>query len=125
MGRKKMGAHRASWIVTHGEIPPGRWVLHHCDNPPCINPAHLYLGGPADNVRDRVARNRSYRGPKRSGILRGEASPNAKLTAAAAREIRRRYNAGGITQLAIAREYGVAQTTIGDVIGRRRWAHIA
>jgi len=51
-------AHRIAWIATHGPIPTGLCVLHHCDNPPCINPAHLFLGTPKDNVHDRIAKGR-------------------------------------------------------------------
>lgn len=57
--RKTITTHRAMWIATHGSIPDGIWVLHHCDNPKCINPDHLYLGDRADNVRDRETRNRN------------------------------------------------------------------
>lgn len=51
-GRRGIGAHRASWIVHRGTIPPGLHVLHRCDNPPCTNPDHLFLGTTKDNVRD-------------------------------------------------------------------------
>ncbi len=61
---KTIKAHRYAWILTNGEIPKGEGyhgtcVLHKCDNPSCINPDHLFLGSNADNVRDRVAKNRS------------------------------------------------------------------
>ena len=56
-------ASRHSWVLAHGPIPAGMWVLHHCDNPPCVNPEHLYLGTVTDNVRDAVERGRIYRPP--------------------------------------------------------------
>jgi hypothetical protein len=49
---KQHGAHRMAFAFTHGPIPRGIWVLHHCDNPPCCNPAHLFLGVAADNTAD-------------------------------------------------------------------------
>ena len=62
--RKPKAAHRVSFEMRNGAIPENGWVLHNCDNPKCLNPDHLYIGTPADNVRDREGRGRNtyYRG---------------------------------------------------------------
>lgn len=65
-------AHRRSWELTNGPIPEGRWVLHHCDNPPCVRPDHLYAGTASDNAQDRERRGR---GNHPTGPLAGGGRP--------------------------------------------------
>lgn len=66
-------AHQAAYLLFVGDIPPGAHVLHNCDHPWCVNPAHLRLGDNAANVADRVARNRSAR----TGAPRGTRNGNS------------------------------------------------
>ena len=58
IGDHTMRAHRVSWIIHYGLIPKGLWVLHHCDNPSCVNPSHLFLGNAQDNYNDMAKKGR-------------------------------------------------------------------
>lgn len=106
---------RAAWRLYVGPIPSGNWVLHRCDNPRCVNPAHLFLGTPADNVSDMHAKGRA-----RQGHVIGERHGMAKLTADMVREIR----ASKDRQIDLAERFGVSRTCISDVQRRVVWQHI-
>jgi hypothetical protein len=105
-------AHRASY-VAHYEVDPGAlFVLHQCDNPACINPAHLVLGSHADNMRDKFAKGRHDQ--------RGRKNPRNKLSDEAVHSIR-----GDSRTLAeIAKTHGVSLALVGLIKQRKRWAHI-
>jgi hypothetical protein len=119
-GRRGMAlAHRVAWALAHGPVPEGRHVLHHCDNPGCVNPAHLYIGTNADNVRDKVARGRSSFPQLRK---RGELHPLAKLTAEDVAEIRAAPRTRG-TGLALSRRFGVSPPTISRIRNGGLWRH--
>lgn len=107
-------AHRVAWEQAHGEIPAGLMVLHHCDNPACIRLDHLYLGTHADNMADRVRRDRG---------VRGERVNTAKLTEKQIQEIRARCDAGEVHSK-IAADYPVSQAMISQIARREAWARI-
>jgi hypothetical protein len=106
-------AHRLAWWLTHG-APGELLVLHHCDNPPCCNPAHLFTGTHGENQADAAGKGRARR---------GEANGRAKLTEGNVREIRDRLAAGEKTR-DIGAAFGVSSHLV-SLIGRRKvWAHV-
>jgi len=111
---RALRAHRVAWELTYGPIPEGMFVCHHCDNPLCCNPAHLFIGTQADNLTDMAQKGRSTLG-ERDGM--------SKLTAKQVREIRRCY-AEGMLQIRLATEYGVSQNHISNIVNHRRWRHV-
>lgn len=122
---KPVGAHRAAWMFEHGDIPDGMSVLHRCDNRPCVNPAHLYVGTQRDNLRDMVARGR-YRGNIAAELARlgkGHTSWRATLTPAQVIAMRERYATTGVTASALGAEFGVGETATYHITSGRvyRW----
>lgn len=63
-GYRKIGTHRASWMLHYGDIPEGMFVLHRCDNRKCVRPDHLFLGTHQDNVRDMREKGRGSDPPR-------------------------------------------------------------
>lgn len=113
----RVGAHRYAYEITYGPIPAGLNICHHCDNPPCCNPSHLFAGTSLDNTRDMFAKGRNRRG---TPIPRsGESHPRAKLTWENVREIRKALPHTGTT--ALGRQYGVSPMTIHAIKTGRTW----
>ena len=119
--RKNVYAHRESYEIHFGPIPPGMCVLHKCDNPSCVNPGHLFLGTNADNTADMLEKGR-WRQPARNP-RRGEKHPMSKLTWKQVDEMRRLYATGEHRQIDLARQYGISTTNTCDIIHNRTWVH--
>jgi hypothetical protein len=118
IGHRMTRAHRFSYELHKGPIPDGLCVCHNCpggDNRRCVNPDHLWLGTVGDNNRDQTVRGRRPRG-ERHGM--------ARLGEGTIRLIRDRYAAGNVSQRQLAREFGISQTHVGEIVRRRIWKHV-
>lgn len=112
-------SHRFAWELTNGPIPGGLCVCHHCDNPPCCNPSHLFLGTRGDNIRDAVAKGRNY-----VPEPMGEKHHKAKLTEDDIRSIRAIYASGKQTQAQLGLRYGVDRAHISTIVLRKCWKKV-
>lgn len=111
---KNVLTHRAAYEDAIGPVPEGMNVLHRCDNPPCCNPAHLWIGTRADNNADMAAKGRAYNGDRK-----GEKNGYAKLTSKQAAKIRAAKGSQG----SIAAKYNVSQSTVSLIKLGKRWAN--
>lgn len=111
-GRRVLRAHAVSLDLDGRPVPKGMYACHHCDNPICVRPNHLYAGTPQQNMEDAMSRNR---------VRRGEATIQAKLTEQAVRNIR---NARGMTDIAMSALYGVSRATITLARNGVTWRHV-
>ena len=116
VGQTVRRAHRVAWVIAYGAIPAGIYVLHHCDNPSCVNPKHLFLGTQTDNMQDMQAKGRS-------NYLRGEDTGRAILCESDVRAIRA-SSWDKATRERLAAHYGVHIETIKAAQYRRNWRHI-
>lgn len=105
----RIRAHRLSWELANGPIPDGLHVCHKCDNPPCVNPDHLFLGTDADNSADKLAKGRQPRGAK--------AGP-AKLIDSEVVEMRAAYD-GGEHFRSLAARFRVSPGCVCSIVHNR------
>ena len=109
-------AHRVSYMLANQiTITRFRLVCHKCDNPSCINPEHLFVGDPYDNMDDKRKKGRSLSGVK---------NPKAKLTENEVREIRFRYSLGTYTYESLANVYKVGPMAVNRIVNRKQWQHV-
>jgi hypothetical protein len=109
-------AHRVAYELHHGVHPGKLKVCHTCDNPPCCNPHHLFLGTQKENVADMNAKGRG-------NPSRGEQVHTVKITEDDVREIRR-LHASGVTQVRLGADYGLSQSNVWHIVHRSSWKHV-
>ena len=128
--KRRMMAHRLSYELAFGEFDQELCVLHHCDNPSCVRPSHLFLGTQADNIRDKCSKDRQARGASHGththpkSIARGERQGSHKLSRIQVREIREAH-AKGQTQISLAKAYDVSRPCIAGIVYRKQWRWLA
>lgn len=117
--RRVILAHRAAWIVAHERPLPARQiVMHRCDNPRCVNPEHLVAGTFAENTEDMRTKGRD-----KAGNHAEERNGRAKLDRDSVTAIRGR-RAAGASQAAIAREFGITQSHVSQIVRALVWANV-
>ena len=115
MDGKQIGAHAYSWMITNGDIAKGKWILHKCDNPSCVNPEHLFTGTYRDNIDDMVNKSRH-------GL--GERNGRAKLSEKKVVQIRDLYSSGKFTHDHLSEKFKVSPALISCIITKKLWKHI-
>lgn len=112
----KLRAHRVSAMLYKGGIPQGACVCHHCDNPSCVRPSHLFFGTRSDNMYDMYAKNRHRRG---SGLV-GPRHPMSKVSHKKAAEIFK-LSSLGLSSYQIAQSVGVSRGTVSRILRGDHW----
>ena len=113
--QKTIAAHRLAYLNNVGTIPSGMLVCHKCDNPSCVNPDHLFLGTPADNSADMVAKGRS---------LKGARNALAKFSEDDMVTMRKLYTSGW-SLIALAEKFGSTKGGIFNIVSGRSWRHVS
>lgn len=114
---RRIKTSRFSWEINNGKIPKGLFVCHNCDNPPCCNPEHLFLGTCQDNSDDMVKKGRH-------ADCKGEKHAYSKLTEKQVKNILKENAKKKVNHTHTGKKYGVAPSTIKFIIDGLTWKHI-
>lgn len=110
--RRSILAHRYAWELANGPIPQGMVACHHCDNPKCVRPSHMFLGTKRDNLLDMAKKGRSP-------------MAGAKLTGTQVLRIRELWATDQYTQIALGKLFDIDNSTIGKIVNRTTWKALA
>ena len=108
-------AHRVSWVIENGEIPNGKYVLHRCDNPACVNPDHLFLGDQKDNMKDMIEKGRGY-------DRLGSGNPNNILSEDDVVDICKLLSDDEYSAVEVAEMFFVSQHVVSQINTGKNWS---
>lgn len=114
---RTLGAHKIAFELTVGPVADGMYVCHHCDNPPCCNPTHLYVGTPKQNTADSVLKGRR-------NTPTGERLPHTVLSESKVADILERHS-NGARVCDLATQYGVSRSAIYSVVTGKNWTRVS
>jgi len=141
-GAQKVATHRMMYRIYYGMNPRELLVCHKCDNPPCCRPDHLFLGTTQENMNDAVLKGRKAKlhpstaphlnfgesiakGQRAANYTKhGSQNPNTILTDNDVRTIRARWASGSVTQVQLAKDYGMDALAINRIIRRKTWKYV-
>jgi hypothetical protein len=128
--RKSWMAHRMAWVLLFGELAPNLCVLHRCDNPPCCNPAHLFLGTKSDNSADMISKGRHARGDRHAVrknplLVTGMKNPRAVMTDDLVRELRTLWTTGEFRAEDLGIKFGISTAQAYRIATGSQWTHVS
>lgn len=115
--RKTYLTHKFAFEQVFGEVPAGLYVCHHCDNPPCVNPSHLFQGTPGQNIKDSQEKGRRPVSPPRS-------EPKHRMDPYTVQRIRELVASGAMQTGEVSKEYGISTSNVRYILNGQIWANV-
>ena len=123
-GYRNVYAHRFMWELTYGKVPQGLLVCHHCDNPGCVNPSHLFIGTYADNSQDSSRKGRCCMQAHPEKRPRGERNGHCKITKQQVLGIRSSFKPYKITVNKLCSRFRLSRSQVKRILAGTSWKHV-